>query len=99
MKHTPGPWKIRADLAITAYDTETEEHQPIARAFGDGSCETLFANTRLISAAPDMLAELTHITNAYAQAMKNAGVTHYPEALAEVRKARAAIAKATGEEL
>lgn len=97
MKHTPGPWKIRADLAITAYDTETEEHQPIARAFGDGSCETLFANTRLIAAAPDLLAALTDALKSleYAAPIIEAPEkSFYRETIAA---ARAAIARATGE--
>lgn len=53
------------------------------------------ANIRLIAAAPALLAELKAMTDAYAKAMKDAGVSYYPEALAVVRSARAAIAKAT----
>lgn len=95
-KHTPGPWRLRKDYAITAHCDETETHEPIARAYCDGSIENLHANSQLIAAAPDLLVELIEMTDAYAQAMKNAGVTHYPEALVEVRRARVAIAKATG---
>jgi len=62
-------------------------------AFTQEECKQAAA---LLEAAPDLLAELVKITDAYAQAMKDAGVTHYPEALVVVRQARAAIAKATG---
>ena len=54
------------------------------------------ADRDLIAAAPDLLAELISMTDAYSNAMRDAGVTHYPEALAVVRQARAAIAKAQG---
>ncbi len=43
-------------------------------------------------------AEIDQLTvSDYAEAMKDAGVTHYPEALVVVRQARAAIAKVRGE--
>lgn len=64
------------------------------RDCGSGDAQ---ANARLIAAAPELLGELIKITDAYAEAMKDAGVTHYPEALVVVRHARAAIAKARGE--
>lgn len=56
------------------------------------------ANARLLAAAPELLGELKRMTDIYATAMKNAGVTYYPEALFDVRRARAAIAKAKGGE-
>jgi len=48
------------------------------------------------AAAPDLLAALVDMTDRYARAMKDSGVSHYPEAMVEIRSARAAIAKATG---
>ena len=57
---------------------------------------TAEANARLIAAAPDLLAALEDITDRYARAMKDSGVSHYPEAMVEIRSARAAIARATG---
>jgi hypothetical protein len=42
-----------------------------------------------------LVAQLKTMTDAYAKAMKDAGVTHYPEALAVVREARAALKSAT----
>lgn len=96
MSHTLGPWKIRADLAITAYDTETEEHQPIARAFGNGSCETLFANTRLIAAAPDLLAALEKLLKQVSGQLDTSFNHQGLQNLDAIVAARAALAKATG---
>jgi hypothetical protein len=53
-------------------------------------------DARLIAAAPELLAALEDMTDRYARAMKDSGVSHYPEAMVEIRSARAAIAKATG---
>ena len=53
------------------------------------------SRARLIAAAPELLAALKKITDEYASAMRDAGVTRYPESLAIVRDARAAITKAT----
>lgn len=55
------------------------------------------AAARAEAAAPELLDQLQQMTDAYAKAMKDAGVTRYPEALYVVRASRAAIAKATGE--
>lgn len=52
---------------------------------------------RLHAINQEVLAELVSMTDAYAKAMKDSGVSYYPEALAIVRNARAAIAKAKGE--
>ena len=87
-KHTPGPWR-----------TEPAPHRshwilgsvPVAL-----TVEPSEANARLIAAAPDLLAALRDMIDRYARAMKDSGVSHYPEAMVEIRSARAAIAKATG---
>lgn len=84
IKHTPGPWKLRKDYAITAHCNETESHEPIARAYGDGSIENLHANSQLIAAAPDLLEALEFV------------IRGVPDTWEGVQKARAAIAKATG---
>lgn len=90
-KHTPAPWTAqRHSPSLTKVETKT---RVICDAIG-GTDEDL-VNAHLIAAAPELLAELQHMTDLYVEAMKDAGVTHYPEALSDVRKARAAIAKAT----
>ena len=101
-KHTPGPWEV-TDNTADGYGQLVvgSMHGAVAICYtaepGDpgmpSECE---ANARLIAAAPELLAQLVKMTDAYAKAMKDAGVTYYPEALADVRHARAAIAKATG---
>jgi hypothetical protein len=55
------------------------------------------ANARLIAAAPDLLASLTEMTRLYELYLTEKG--YDPEAIAsgKVGKAKAAIAKATGE--
>ena len=103
-KHTAGPW-ILDEESIDLLDFELETHRIWINADGmhigyvDGPrTEERKANARLIAAAPELLAELITMTDAYSKAMKDAGVSSYPEALVIVRSARAAIAKATGEE-
>ena len=100
-KHTPGPWKLfQVGDAIEHLCPATQDGASILTITQEGN--TAFAavfndaDARLIAVAPDLLAELVKITDAYAKAMKDAGVSHYPEALVVVRNARAAIAKATG---
>ena len=57
------------------------------------------AGKQLRAATPDIVAALQAMTDRYAKAMKDSGVSHYPEALVEVRQARAAIAKANNTDL
>lgn len=97
-KHTPGPWKLRKDYAITAHCDETETHEPIARAYGDGSIENLHANSQLIAAAPELLKALKQtldlaIGHACEARKINADEC---ESWPWVQRARAAIRKATG---
>ena len=91
-QHTPGPWFANDSLQLFA---ETGQH--IARL--DSSTEgfeggTLYANARLIAAAPDLLAALIAFDDAF---------SHYCEGdpdsdeVSALYQAREAIAKATGE--
>lgn len=93
-KHTPGPWHSRPVGFRGHMEIFTASDDLIAALH---LRDDTAANARLIAAAPELLGELVKITDAYAEAMKDAGVTHYPEALVVVRQARAAIAKARGE--
>lgn len=100
---TPGPWIIDQE-SFDLLDFDLETHRIWINADGmhigyvDGPrTEERKANARLIAAAPELLAELITMTDAYSKAMKDAGVSSYPEALVIVRSARAAIAKASGE--
>lgn len=98
MEHTPGPWHVsdRYHVLGGVEIRTADDERFIARIIGprDANDE---ANACLIAVAPELLEQLQHITDEYVQAMKDAGVTRYPEALVIVRKARAAIEKARGE--
>lgn len=86
--HTPGPWAANPDGLIHAGKNRLH----IAQAATIGMGHAAAANARLMAAAPDLLAAL--------QALEWAvdGVAYIQEEYAEqVEKARAAIAKATGE--
>jgi hypothetical protein len=86
-KHTPGPWSI--------YSITFKGYHQIAGAQGGRVCQVLpfedeyKANARLIAAAPDLLEALKNMCEGFST-LKD---SDFP-ALA---KARAAIAKATGE--
>jgi hypothetical protein len=86
--HLMGQWNTPHGVA----EVIEQEGFGIIGGFIDQTGE---GNHRLAIAAPELLAQLQRLTDAYAKAMQDSGVTRYPEALAIVRDARAAIAKAT----
>lgn len=58
-KHTPGPWTTRFDFVVQAKSFESGRLVPVAQPYGVNTDGTdLFANARLIAAAPDLLAAL-----------------------------------------
>ena len=98
---TPGPWLLRTTQTsaglchiVSAADWRG------AFIYGDGirkgvddalpKAQELAANARLIAAAPDLLEALKVLLERYVLAIGNEGI--------ECLKARAAIAKATGEQ-
>lgn len=90
-EHSTSPWSVR----------ESATHITVINNVGDAlfhydkRIPGVIEDARLIAAAPELLAKLITMTDAYAKAMKDAGVSYYPEALVIVRSARAVIAKAT----
>ena len=88
--HTPGPWHVAGKEQV---QIRSEKHQ-IAKAWSFAG-KTGQANARLIAAAPDLLAALQGLDEAYCRA----GTPLTREERTEDRKriiaARAAIAKAT----
>jgi hypothetical protein len=96
--HTPGPWNDERDLAGTISDTNGEEIAMTMTVGGypEARAEER-ANARLIAAAPEMLVALQFAMENLELAnpiVEHAGhVTSIPSAM---RKASAAIAKATG---
>jgi len=56
-KHTPGPWAVRYDYVVQAPSFDDGRLVPVAQPYGVNSDGTdLFANARLIAAAPTMYA-------------------------------------------
>ncbi len=102
MKHTPGPWVIGTndatdnEVIIRCDDVDglaiaTAVIDPIALDIAETD-----ANARLISSAPDLLNALQMFLDEYANG--STGCDQDREARPEVKAARAAIAKATGNE-
>lgn len=92
-KHTPGPWAVRYDYVVQAPSFDDGRLVPVAQPYGVNSDGTdLFANARLISAAPELLDAAKN----FVEWFKCGRIGDRPEA--ELDAARAAIAKATGEQ-
>lgn len=92
MEHTPGPWTnhgriSQPGLPHSAVAAKTLIARVYSEAFGDEAQEA--ANARLIAAAPELLAVLVELTDLEGP---------LPGNQAWYIKARAAIAKATGEQ-
>ena len=103
-KHTPGPWSLSPSFDRVERRVQHGDAPALVWSIASGINSAhpdylpraeQIANARLIAAAPELLAALEDMTDRYARAMKDSGVSHYPEAMVEIRSARAAIAKAT----
>lgn len=101
-KHTPGPWKVRQRRTKPPHDYEIEDSCPEGHGLvyvrmHNGEQE---ANARLIAAAPELFEAARGVDVLYAElhaAMP--AIVNRPAGdivMEAVRKARAAIAKATG---
>jgi hypothetical protein len=93
-KHTPGPWEFDDKhssgfplLCLYAADNRNPFH-------GSRSDDEQNANARLIAAAPELLEALRAITDQ----LERIGDTRYDKDGQYIDAARAAIAKATGEQ-
>ena len=93
---TPGPWRAEFPDEISVRDDDGGRIAILANLKGrlgmKGRRDTseVEANARLIAAAPDLLESLKALLERYVLAIGNEGI--------ECLKARAAIAKATGEQ-
>ena len=89
-KHTPGPWVLESPESggrVLAQDERaTIIHTPTGSPFN----ELVIADARLIAAAPDLLDALEELANGYKGNRWDVGL------VPRIKKARAAIAKATG---
>ncbi len=101
-KHTPGPWIVRGGFSIYAADGKT----PVADAcLNESVATTDEANARLIAAAPDLLSCLIEMVEVHDEPchLDHHGCcqSHFLDDVNDggcrVANARAAIAKATGE--
>ena len=86
-KGTPGEWKYRGPLG----EIYSEDNGVIADLLVNGNEDE---NGSLIAAAPDLLEAL----QLSVKAMQEGRLVSYPEWYGTINKARAAIAKAIGEE-
>lgn len=98
-KHTPGPWAVRYDYVVQAPSFDDGRLVPVAQPYGVNSDGTdLFANARLIAAAPELLEALEDLKSELVLSDVDQGYieSHFRRCL---NKAAAAIAKATGDRL
>jgi len=90
-KHTPGPWAVRYDYVVQAPSFDDGRLVPVAQPYGVNSDGTdLFANARLIAAAPELLEALQTLVADFADYPASERPCHAFDL------ARAAIAKALG---
>src|SRR5690606_804850 len=93
-KHTPGPWAVRYDYVVQAPSFDDGRLAPVAQPYGVNSDGTdLFANARLIAAAPELLAALTE-AEVFMAGFEGDELQDGIDA--KLQQARAAIAKALG---
>ena len=93
--HTPGPWALHDEVAGVIYGPDG--HQVCTTPRTTRREVERAANARLIAAAPEMLAALLKLVEAVDPAV--GGLTLEDWATEPVADARAAIARATGEEV
>ncbi|WP_051439464.1 hypothetical protein [Bordetella petrii] len=90
-KHTPGPWMVLPSVVPTQFAILTEHgvRQDVAVTYGFDHTPRE-ANARLIAAAPELLEALEEFVHPYSSETLTEGE--------RLEKARAAIAKAKGEQ-
>lgn len=113
MTHTAGPWQVYMgdyDGQRAAVIAHTEDMLVVARCPPfEAANETVEANARLIAAAPDLLEALKPFADIDGEGSEDfpddtpvtvmfGRTTHHALKLADLRKARAIIARATEEE-
>ena len=95
-KHTPGPWYVGSGTyegrniysVASVTDDEGFTYQPIVASAEDDGIKCWDANARLIAAAPDLL-----------EALKRCKFDSLNMTIEDLEFCRAAIARATGEQL
>ena len=92
--HTPGPWGIIVGDAGPIVFSGAKSNM-VAHCIKAWSSEERMANARLIAASPDLLEALHFVLTQFEIVLPSSGLTH--DERQSIIKARAAIAKATGE--
>jgi hypothetical protein len=98
--HTPAPWAVDGTTAAENLDVIGENGRVAMLDCDDIDADTLEANARLIAAAPELLEALILLLNVESAALWGARLTAANNGLDvayHFDKARAAIAKASGE--
>lgn len=95
-KYTPGPWKCSQHLGHHVWSVHMDAgYRGRGSTIVDGvagiDIEQRLANARIIAAAPELLEALNELANGYSGNRWDVGIA------LRLKKARAAIAKATGE--
>jgi hypothetical protein len=98
--HTPYPWTVDGTIAAENLDVIGEGGRVAMLDCDDIDADTLEANARLIAAAPELLEALIALLNVESAALHGARTSAANDGLDVLyhfAAARAAIAKATGE--
>ncbi|KAB2888967.1 MAG: hypothetical protein F9K35_19975 [Burkholderiaceae bacterium] len=91
-KHTPGPWELRNEFGMQGLVYPAGAESPVAAVTGYyARCKQSEPNARLIAAAPELLEALASLCIQHSEA----DLREDPDLHAAVKRARAAIAKAT----
>ena len=87
-QHTPGPWKLhgRSTTNHTVLLTNDDGTVGIGRVFHEGGREESYANARLITAAPELLAACQAVIDEWHSKNSNFH-TRKPQYLEQARKA------------
>lgn len=97
IKHTPGPWE-QVRYGNRQHEIQGPNGEIVGRVHEPDERYSLLANARLVAAAPEMLEALRECVTAYEQHRGAQPTGRYWSAPNHIFHARAAIAKATGDQ-
>lgn len=98
-KHTPGPWRTFQDVIIGTVSPAYTICSFASRLKGGDYDPKTFPDMDLIAAAPDLLAALEETLLHYVTLANSGDCGHWnPETEDHVKQARAALARAKGEQ-
>lgn len=99
--HTPGPWTVAIPIELTFPDDRDRQESAYEIQTEDGGTTLCYAvgtdaDTRLIVAAPDLLAALRGMVDAHDQRTRDLGFAAGSRDDDTTRAARAALSRAEG---